>query len=106
MQETQETQEHLFEDSAIRANRAMEPNESGNSRRFSTNQWVRYDEYEAFKRCARACPHFAVEVGRIKEADGLVFICLTFIAAGKILFVRQLVNFIIVSMRDYHIRSV
>lgn len=105
MQETQETQEHPFEDSASRANRAMET-ENGNSRRFSTNQWVRYDEYEAFKRCARACPHFAVEVERIKEADGLVFICLTFIAAGKILFVRQLVNFIIVSMRDFHIRSV
>ena len=104
MQETKEM-EHPFEDGASNANRAMET-ENGSSRRFSTNQWVRYDEYEAFKRCARACPHFAVEVGRIKEVDGLVFVCLTFVAAGKILFVRQLVNFIIVSMRDFHIRSV
>ena len=101
MQETQ----HQFDET--RANRVMEASESnGGSRRFSTKQWVSYDVYDAFKRAARARPDFTAEIGRISEADGMVNVNLTFTVPGKILFVRQLTNFIFIAMRDFYIRSV
>lgn len=78
--------------------------ELGETKRFSTQQWVAFDVYDAMVRCARARPDFAAIITKMTEADGLVYLKLTFITPGKITFVQRLTSFIIVAMREYYIR--
>lgn len=84
-----------------------EPNETSGltgEKRFSTQQWVPYDVYDALIRTARTRPDFCAIITKMTEADGLVYVKLTFRTPGKITFVQRLTSFIVVAMREYYIR--
>lgn len=90
----------------MEAMQSNQQSEFGENKRFSTQQWVPYDVYDALIRTARARPDFSAIIAKVTEVDGMVCIKLTFISPGKITFVRTLANFIIVAMREYYIRPI
>lgn len=97
-------QASVYSENMDNYNQAESSELSSQARKFSTQQWMSYDVYDAVARAARSRPDYACAITKLKEADGMVYLKITFTVPGKIIFVQRLTSFIIVAMKEYYIR--
>jgi hypothetical protein len=69
-----------------------------------TQQWLKYEVFEAMEKCAKYRPDLQIHVTKLEEdSDGLMVRTKIHInGAGRTLFAQRLTHFIITSMLEYY----
>lgn len=85
---------------------AIEPTETEttNSRKHITRQWVDFDVFQALEKTEQQRPDFEVRVLAVERNDNMILAQMTFTNVGKTVFMRRLINFVILAMKDNYKR--